>query len=134
MVRGSTLLLVLLAATACDDDGRLESDDVYMDDDVPAGSCMTGTGDDCDTEGTGDGATTNEVAGTCESTLECDDGEVCIATFDGDIGEFECRGSCIGDMDETQWCLDDEGCCEATSICNGRGYCIPGDAADTTGA
>ena len=138
MVRGSTLLLVLVAATACaEKDDGLESDDVYMDDDVPAGSCMSESGGGCDTEAVGE-ASMGEVAGTCESTLECADGEACIATFDGDIGEFECAASCIGDMDETRWCLDDAGCCEASSICSERGYCTPGDAAatgaDTTGA
>ena len=134
MVRGSARLVVFALAVGCGSkDDSIEADDVYMDDDVPAGSCMSESGDDCDTEAVGGDASTAEVAGTCESTLECGDGEVCIATFDGDIGEFECSASCIPDRDETRWCIDDEGCCEAGSICGERGYCMPGDAVDTGG-
>ncbi len=135
MVRGSTQCLAagLLVVSACKEDAR-ESDDLYMDDDVPSGSCMSDTGE-CDTDSAAsDDASTAEVAGTCESTLECGDGESCIATFDGDIGEFECTASCIADRDETRWCLDDDACCNADSVCAERGYCMPVEAsADTSG-
>jgi hypothetical protein len=110
-----------------------EADD-YMDEDLPAGNCMTGTG--CATEGGAD-ASGGVPAGSCESTLQCDDEQICVATFDGDIGEFECRSMCIIDMDEDHWCLDDDACCMAGSICSERGYCMPGDgttAADETAA
>lgn len=121
-------VLLVLAACASKDEG---AGDFYMDDDVPAGNCMTGTG--CATDGSGGGSTAAGEA-TCESTLQCDVGQVCIATFDGDIGEFECSSTCIGDFDETHWCVDDDGCCGADSLCQGRGYCVPAASADETGS
>jgi hypothetical protein len=109
-----------------------EGDDFYMDDDVPAGNCMTGTG--CATDGS-DGGSGGAGDGACESTLQCAAGLMCVGTFDGDIGAFECRNSCIDDMDEDRWCVDGEACCNAGSVC-ARGYCTPGDQtsdADTGG-
>lgn len=110
-----------------------EADD-YMDEDLPAGNCMTGTGG-CETEGD-DASGGGAPAGTCQSTVECDAGQICVATFDGDIGEFECRSMCIDDMDDGRWCLDDEACCNVGSVCSERGYCVPGEGtttADETG-
>ena len=112
--------LVLAACSAKDED----SDDFYMDDDLPAGNCMTGTG--CASEGS-DGGSTAGGNGSCESTQQCAVGQMCTATFDGDIGEFECSSRCIEDMDEEHWCLDDDGCCTVGSICSERGYCMPAD-------
>jgi hypothetical protein len=120
--------LGLAVLAACKADSR-ESDDFYMDDDVPAGNCMTGTG--CATEGS-DGDSTAASEATCESTLQCDVGQMCVATFDGDIGEFACSSTCIDDFDEERWCIDDDGCCGADSICQGRGYCVPAASADSS--
>lgn len=127
---------LLLALASCDKNDE-SGTDAYMDDDVPAGNCMTGTG--CATDEGDDGSTASEA--TCESTLQCDVGQTCVATFDGDIGEFECRTECIEDMDEARWCIDDDACCTAGSICSPRGYCMPpedattdtGDASSSTG-
>lgn len=125
--RWSCLLLVLAACYAPKSE---DADDFYMDDDVPAGNCMTGTG--CASDGS-DGGSTAASEATCESTLQCDVGQMCVATFDGDIGEFECSSTCIDDMEEDRWCLDDDACCMAGSICSERGYCVPGEGTTSTG-
>ncbi|HET6586098.1 MAG TPA: hypothetical protein VFG69_21720 [Nannocystaceae bacterium] len=122
---------LLLVLASCDSTDAGAGDD-YIDEDLPAGNCMTGTG--CATE---DGGSSDAPEGTCESTLQCDDGQRCVATFDGDIGEFECRTACIEDMDETRWCVDDEACCSAVAVCSPRGYCVPpeyGTSDDGTGS
>jgi hypothetical protein len=128
-------LLVLLGLVACGDDSA--SGDAYMDDDVPAGSCMTDTGE-CDTdsspfdEGGDDGPTTAENDDECNASLECGAGLSCMATFDGEIGEFECSAACIPDMDETLWCLDDAACCGVQSSCGPRGYCTSAGTDEST--
>src|SRR5262247_4071045 len=93
-------LVVVLAACAAKDE-RDDGGDFYMDDDLPAGNCMAGTG--CATDGSGGDSTAASDA-TCESTQQCDVGRTCVATFDGDIGVFQCRSQCIVDFDETRWC------------------------------
>ena len=138
-LRWLALVVVPGVLSGCFAADSAEADDFYMDDDVPAGNCMTGTG--CATD-EGDDGQGGGAGGTCESTQQCDVGQMCVATFDGDIGEFECSSACIPDMREDRWCLDDEACCEADSICGPRGYCMPGGgttaaedtAADETGA
>jgi hypothetical protein len=121
--------MVGLAAGCGGDDGSLVGDSGYMPDDPPAGICMSESGP-CDTEA--DDASSGPGADECASSTECDAGLACTATFDGDIGEFECRAACIDDLDEASWCIDDAGCCNATSVCSGRGYCMPNDASDTS--
>jgi len=120
-------------ATGCAmKDDAAGADDLYMDDDVPSGNCMGETGPcDTDTEAGGDESST-PTGGACESTSQCSVGDTCMATFDGDIGEFECQSACIPDDDETRWCIDDDGCCNEGSVCAERGYCRPSGAADTT--
>jgi len=111
-----------------------DAGDDFMDEDVPAGKCMSDSGPCDESEGAGDGTPTPDG---CQSTLDCAGGEICAAVFDGDIGTFACRASCIEDMDDTRWCVDDDGCCNDGSVCAGRGYCMPLDATtggDTTGA
>jgi hypothetical protein len=137
-------------ASACDQsDSSAGADDLYMDDDVPSGNCMGDTGpcdtdDDDDDDGGNDDATASgggaedsgagatPVGGTCEATMQCEFGLTCIATFDGDIGEFECQSSCIEDDDESRWCIDDDSCCNDGSVCSERGYCRPAEASDTS--
>lgn len=121
-------------AMACDSERAAENDndDLYMDDDVPSGNCMGDTGP-CDTDAMGDesdgsGTSSTPTGGTCESTMQCGVGDTCMATFDGDIGEFECQSSCIEDHDETRWCIDDLSCCNGGSVCSARGYCLPSGA------
>ncbi len=100
----------------------------YIDEDFPPWSCdtdaMTGTGQPCETEG--------EPALDCQSAEDCP-GEFCAASFNGDIGPFECQSQCIDLMDDNRWCSDAEACCDADAICD-RGYCILPDGADTTDA
>ncbi len=129
------LLATIGLAAACGDD--LDSAGDYVDDDVPSGSCMSESGDaDCDPDtmpaDDDDGPVTAASDDECEGSIDCDAGEVCMATFDGDIGEFECRAACIPDRDETRWCVDDAACCEIDSVCSQRGYCLPPAATGTT--
>ena len=114
--------ILVLAGCAMDesDAGDNSSDTEYIPDDVPSGNCGETDNEPC--------TTTGGETPTCEATIECDAGTVCAAGFDGDIGSFICRASCIDDFDETRWCIDDEGCCEPGSICRGRGYCMPAGA------
>ena len=132
-------IAVSALAAGCDKQDRSAgADDLYMGDDVPSGHCMGETGP-CDTDGDEDaqgdssGASPKPAGGTCEATMQCDVGLTCMATFDGDIGEFECQSSCIEDEDESRWCIDDESCCNAGSVCSPRGYCRAGDAEETSG-
>ncbi len=99
------------------------SDSEYIPDDVPSGNCGETDNDACTSSGA-------EQDG-CAATEQCADGLFCIASFDGDIGRFDCSLSCIADMDETRWCLDDASCCSDGSVCQGRGYCVPASATTT---
>ena len=93
----------------------------YMEDDVPAGMCEDTEGDACDTGGEGD---------ACTSTATCGSDFVCAASFNGDIGTFECQSACIPTMDETRWCMDDSACCDTAASCGPRGYCMIADGVD----
>lgn len=100
------------------------SDTEYIPDDVPSGNCGETDNDACESTGTG-------AADGCVSTDQCADGLFCIASFDGEIGRFDCSLSCIADLDESRWCLDDASCCSEGSVCQGRGYCVPAGAMTT---
>jgi hypothetical protein len=117
---------------ACGDDGAggdIVTDTEYIGEDIPAGNCGDTDEEECASSG-GDA-----MPSGCEASSECPDGSSCSAVFDGDIGAFACRATCIEDLDETRWCIDDAGCCGADSICQGRGYCVPAGrtSADETG-
>lgn len=117
----------MTVATGCS--VATESADDYMDEDVPAGKCMSDSGPCDESDGSDDGTPTPDG---CVSTLDCNAGESCAAVFDGDIGVFDCREGCIEDMDETRWCVDDDACCSGGSVCAGRGFCMPLDVATGT--
>jgi hypothetical protein len=106
-------------AVGCGDSSRLTD---YMDDDVPAGTCEDTEGEACETGGQGE---------TCMSSAQCGGDLVCAATFDGDIGTFECQSACIPTMDESRWCMDDSACCDAAASCGPRGYCMIGGNVDS---
>jgi len=111
-------MYVCVLAVGCGDAALTD----YMDDDVPAGTCEDTEGDACETGGAGD---------ACMSTQQCGGDFVCTATFNGDIGTFECQSACIPTMDETQWCMDDAACCDDAASCGPRGYCMIADGVDT---
>lgn len=114
-------MMVLVGCFAPGQDSGNASDTEYIPDDLPSGNCGETDNDPCESSGA-------EVPNSCQSTIECDAGRFCTAGFDGDIGIFACREGCIADFDETRWCVDDAGCCEPGSICQGRGYCVPAGA------
>ena len=116
-----TGMIALVGCFGPAEDDSHSSDTEYIPDDVPSGNCGETDNDPCTSSGA-------EPASGCLASLECDDGSVCAAIFDGDIGTFECRPSCIADFDETRWCIDNAGCCGVGSICQGRGYCVPAGA------
>ena len=111
-------MYVGVLAVGCGDSALTD----YMDDDVPAGTCEDTEGDACETGGAGD---------ACMSTEQCGGDFVCAATFNGDIGTFECQSACIPTMDETQWCMDDAACCDDAASCGPRGYCMIDESVDT---
>ena len=110
------------------------SDGSYMDDIPPSGhtdgTTGTGTGASMGTDGgTGTGAGPSTSTGgdrdQCKSTVECGDGLVCAADFEGDDrGPYACVPDCIGIMDEARWCADAGACCDPAATCTDRGYCI----------
>jgi hypothetical protein len=118
--------LAVLASAACfaAQDSGAGGDTEYIPDDPPAGNCGEPGEEPCETSGIA-------PAGDCQASSECDAGLACSATFDGDIGRFECQASCIEDFDEARWCADDASCCGPGSICQGRGYCVPAGATST---
>lgn len=126
-MRLASTSLVLLTVAGCAADAL--SADSYMDEDHPPYGC--------DSEPTGPCGSSSDAgpqAGSCQGGLDCDAGEFCAASFDGDIGQFECQSACIDAMDDTRWCYDSSACCNATDTCT-RGYCIPADdtPADSSG-
>jgi hypothetical protein len=94
----------------------------YMEDDPPAGTCEDTDAAECETGGQGD---------DCASSAECGGNLVCGATFDGDIGRFQCQAACVPTMDESRWCIDDAACCDTTASCGPRGYCMISEDVDT---
>lgn len=97
----------------------------YVDEDFPPTQC--------DTDGTTLGCeSTGEAPASCEGTQMCADG-VCAASFNGEIGPFECRTACVPTMDDNAWCFDASACCDAAATCD-RGYCIAPEGTDTTTA
>lgn len=120
-------LLALLTIAGCAGDAL--SADSYMDEDHPPYGC--------DSEPTGPCGSSSDAGpngGSCQGGLDCANGEFCAASFDGDIGQFECQSACIESMDDTRWCYDSSACCNATDTCT-RGYCIPAEdtPADSSG-
>lgn len=115
-MRPSLCWLLLTAACACAFSDSLAGAE-YMDEDFPPWTC--------DTEGTtGECATTgNEPAASCQGTEDCA-GQVCAASFNGEIGEFECQSTCIDAFDDDRWCVDAGACCDLDATCE-RGYCVP---------
>lgn len=97
----------------------------YMPPDQPPYNCMDGSS-------SGPCETTDEIASECDGSSDCAGGEICTATFDGDIGRFRCESLCVVNEDQTSWCADDAACCDSGAICT-RGLCIAGDGASTTG-
>jgi hypothetical protein len=121
------VLVPLLACFMQPEDDSNASDTEYIPDDVPSGNCGETDNEPCTSSGA-------EAPSDCQASIECGAGTVCAAGFDGDIGMFQCRASCIDDFDETRWCIDDAGCCGPGSICQGRGYCVPaGTTSSETG-
>lgn len=117
------LFLTVACAAASDEAAGGE----YIDEDFPPWSCdtdqMTGTGQPCETSG-------GNAALDCQSASDCP-GEYCAASFNGDIGPFECQSTCIDILDDNRWCSDAEACCDADAICD-RGYCIFPDGVGTS--
>jgi len=120
------LWFVVLSACGVDSDGAAEGETGFIDEDIPAGNC--GETDNAPCESSEGGGVPDPP---CDASNDCWGGMICAAVFDGDIGSFVCRPSCIEDSDESQWCIDDAGCCNPDATCSDRGYCMP--AGDTTG-
>lgn len=114
---------LLAGLLACGGDA-LEGGDDFMDEPVPPKSCDTTPAMD-----TGCMMEPPIPTGSCLTTDECAGG-FCVAAFDGDIGPFECRASCIDNDDETSWCLDAAACCDPEATCSSRGYCRSTAASD----
>jgi hypothetical protein len=97
----------------------------YMDEDFPPWACetdaMSGTSEPCESSG---GSAVLE----CVGPEDCP-GEFCAASFNGDIGPFECQSQCIALLDDNRWCADAAACCDAEAICD-RGYCILPEGVD----
>lgn len=138
----------LLVFGGCDDataDGAAGGEtDVLgddMPDDFPAGSCAETMGEDCDTEGDSAGigdssASTAGAAGDCVVD-GCVGQGVCAAPWDEaakQLGEFECRFSCIPLLDDASWCANDEACCDSGARCTDRGYCVLDGSVGSTGS
>lgn len=69
----------------------------------------------------------------CDKSSDCDDGEVCVAPYEGKggPGDFVCVGECVESQVDALWCADDAACCDDLK-CDMLGFCFgPGD--DTTG-
>jgi len=113
-----TLTLMLMSLAACSDSALSD----YMDEDLPAGQCEDTEGEACETGGAGD---------QCNSSQDCGGDLVCGASFNGDIGTFECQAACVPTMDESMWCIDDTSCCDAAATCGPRGYCTIAGSAET---
>jgi hypothetical protein len=147
-MRVSILSLFVLGLAGCNaHDEALAGgggEDLYDDDDLPAGTCRdTGTDTDpCDTEGTTGAASPGAGdpgtgADACQSSAECPGG-VCAAEFDPvtiQHGALACQFACIPLLDDAMWCSDDAACCVQGSVCTARGYCVlPEAGASTTGS
>lgn len=111
---GTALTMGCFNATGVSDTGI---DDDYMDDQPPPGDCP-GTG--CPTPGTAG----SPVGGPCLDTQDCASDAICVAEFDGEVQSFLCQEACVPLMDDTQWCADDQSCCEGAR-CSPRGFCLP---------
>jgi hypothetical protein len=120
---------VVLSACGDDSGSSAEGETGFIDEDIPAGNCGETDNAPCESS---DGGVPDPP---CDASDDCWGGMICAAVFDGDIGSFVCRSSCIDDRDESQWCIDDVGCCNPDATCSDRGYCIPADTTtgDTTG-
>lgn len=120
--------LVLFVACGEDSGAQDVSDTEYIGEDIPAGNC--GETDNAPCESSESGA----PDGDCQGSADCSGDMICAASFDGDIGAFACRTSCVDDRDESMWCTDDAACCNPGSTCR-RGYCLPdAQGGDDTGA
>lgn len=139
MSRGRWLLAAsLLLFAGCDDasaDAAAEGETGVlgddMPDDFPAGSCAETMGEDCETEGdaAGIGDSSSSTAGAVADCVAdgCVGQGVCAAPWDEEaeeLGEFECRFSCIPLVDDASWCAGDDACCDSGARCTDRGYCV----------
>ncbi len=70
----------------------------------------------------------------CSESNDCSGPGICAAPFDGDGGALVCTDACVPSEDSTQWCADDEACCDGDAICGPRGLCQVPVAVDETGA
>lgn len=146
MTRGRWLLaLSLLWSVGCDADSAADGGgdtDVFgddMPDDFPAGSCAETMGEDCETDG--DGAGVGGGGSTTGADADCvADGcvgqGVCAAPWDEtteQLGDFECRFSCIPLLDDSSWCANDDACCDTGARCTDRGYCVLEGSGGSTG-
>ncbi len=100
--------------------------DDFIDEPVPPKGCDATTGADTDCR--------DQLIpdGDCLATDDCMGGW-CVAPFDGDIGRFVCRETCIELNDEASWCLDAAACCDPAATCSSRGYCEAAITATDTG-
>lgn len=119
-LKRATMVCAALAIGGCGASDELSAAEGYMPEDLPPWTCDTDASSGGGSEsGCGDG--TGDLD-QCEGVGDCEVG-YCVAAFDGDIGVFECRASCIESMDENQWCADASACCDPAATCE-RGYCI----------
>jgi hypothetical protein len=151
-IRASVLACVLFGVAGCGDDSTDVSlsgglgapdDDLYEDDDLPAGACRdTGTDTDpCDTEGTTAAAAPGAAdpgaeLDACQASADCMGG-ICAASFDPATlqrSAFACEFACIPLLDDRMWCSDDSSCCTSGAVCTRRGYCVLLEGESTTGS
>ena len=134
-----TVIVGLFVASGCvvtttnaDTDGTSDTSTTGNNDETTTSATDT-TETSTDT-GTDTSGTTTGDGDACASTAECDDGEYCVAPYNGSApaaGDFECVTECVpdnlpGNNDPARavWCIDDEACCTAGATCDSMGYCV----------
>ncbi|MBV1861236.1 MAG: hypothetical protein KUG77_22655 [Nannocystaceae bacterium] len=145
MKLGWLLVVPALLLAGCDssDSTDVSDTDVFGDDmpgDFPAGSCAATMGGACETDGGSSGL--GEGSSTAGDPADCVvDGcvgqGVCVAPWDESaeqLGEFECRFSCVPLLDDASWCANDDTCCDAQARCTDRGYCVLDGGDGSTGS
>lgn len=97
---------------------------------IAAPAAPSGTETAGGSSGTGTGGTDPDYMekDECESSEDCESGEVCVAPYDSRAqpkrGQAVCVGGCVAALELDKYCFDDAACCDDLS-CALDGLCEP---------